>query len=112
MATVVFCENITDTVVQVSCTMASLGCMRFVPFVQFYVFPPAAPSGIHKTALRVQIPYTLASHGTTITYTVSKDASFCYNSNVVTLWSVVVVQAASLCVSTSRQLMSISCLDN
>ena len=30
-----------------------------VPFVQFYVFPRASPSGIHKTALRVQIPYTL-----------------------------------------------------
>ena len=30
-----------------------------VPFVQFYVFPRAKPEGIHKTALRVQIPYTL-----------------------------------------------------
>ena len=40
--------------VQVSCTMALLGCMRFVPFVQFYVFPRAQS-------------YTLASHGTTIT---------------------------------------------
>ena len=37
-----------------------------VPFVQFYVFPRASPSGIHKTALRVQIPYTLEAHGTTI----------------------------------------------
>jgi len=43
-----------------------LGCMCFVPFVQFYVFPRASPSGIHKTALRVQITYTLESHGTTI----------------------------------------------
>ena len=30
----------------------------FVLFVQLYVFPRAAPSGIHITALRVQIPYT------------------------------------------------------
>jgi len=37
--------------------------------VQFYVFPRASPSGIHKTTLRVQITYTLESHGTTITYT-------------------------------------------
>ena len=36
----------------------------FVPFVQFHVFPRASPSGIHKTALRVQIPYTLETHGT------------------------------------------------
>ncbi len=40
----------------------------FVLFVQLYVFPRAAPSGIHITALRVQIPYTLETHGTTITY--------------------------------------------
>ena len=38
-----------------------------VTFVQLYVFPQAAPSGIHITALRVQIPYTLETHGTTIT---------------------------------------------
>ena len=59
--------------IQVSCTMASLGCMRFVPFVQFNVFPRASPSGIHKTALRVQISYTLASHGTTITCPMEND---------------------------------------
>ena len=44
-----------------------------VPFVQFYVFPRALPSGIHKTALRVQIPYTLEAHGTTITCIVSSE---------------------------------------
>ena len=59
MATVVFCENIIDTVVQVSCTVASLGCMTSCSLMG------ASPSGIHKTALRVQ---TLASHGTTITW--------------------------------------------
>ena len=52
-----FCIDAMVQVTEVSCTMASLGCMRFVPFVQFYVFPRAVPSGIHKTALRVQIPY-------------------------------------------------------
>ena len=37
-------------------------------FVQFYVFPRASFSGIHKTAFRVQIQYTLESHATTITW--------------------------------------------
>ena len=54
MATVVF---IIDTMVQVSCTMASLGCTRFVPFVQFYVFPRASPLGIHKTAPNPSKPW-------------------------------------------------------
>ena len=36
--------------------------------MQFYVFPPK-PSGIHKTALRVQTPCTVETHGTNITCT-------------------------------------------
>ena len=41
--------------------------MGFVPFVQFYVFPRASPSGIHKTALRVQTPCIVETHDTNIT---------------------------------------------
>ena len=62
--------------VQYSCTpggafegrvhLCTLGYNK-VPFMQFYVFPWASPSGIHRTALRVQIPRTLEAHGTTIT---------------------------------------------
>jgi len=36
--------------------------------MHFYVFPQASPSGIHKTALRVQILYTLEAHGTSTIY--------------------------------------------
>ena len=42
------------------------GFARVHEICTVYVFPRAAPSGIHKTALRVQIPYALANHGTTI----------------------------------------------
>jgi len=38
--------------------------------VQFYVFPEG--EGLHKTALRVQISYTLEARGTTITWQVGK----------------------------------------
>ena len=31
-------------------------CMRLVPFMQFYVFSWVLPSGVHKTAVSVQIP--------------------------------------------------------
>ena len=39
--------------IQVSCTMGFCGCMDWV-----------LPLGIHKNALRVEIPYTLEAHGT------------------------------------------------
>ena len=39
--------------------------------MQFHVFPRDLPLGVHKTAVKVQIPYTLEAHGTTITCTIS-----------------------------------------
>ena len=39
---------------------------NLLPFVQLYVFPWSSPSRTHNiiTRLRVQIPYTLETHGT------------------------------------------------
>ena len=53
--------------------------MGFVPFVQFYVFPRASPSGIHKTALRVQTPCTVhvETHGTNITWRIPASPEGC-----------------------------------
>jgi len=50
--------------VQVSCTMASRVCV-ICTLSAVLCIPEGF--GIHKTALRVQITYTLESHGTTIT---------------------------------------------
>ena len=46
-----------------------------------------SPSGIHKTALRVQITYTLESQGTTITYSLGNYMIYIYagHVNIITL---------------------------
>ena len=66
----------------------------FVLFVQLYVFPRAAPSGIHITALRVQIPYTLETHGTTITCTLT--ILICHGCNSCR-WSTALTVGCSNC---------------
>ena len=54
-------------IVQVSCTMVFL-CVWVLPFVWYNGIPQASPSEYHYTTLRVQYPYTLENHSTTITY--------------------------------------------
>ena len=46
-----------------------LVCMYLYPSCCYMYFLGLRPSGIHITALRVQMPYTLETHGTTITCT-------------------------------------------
>ena len=49
--------------IQVSCTMGFCGCMDCT-LRAVYVFVWVLPLGLHKNALRVEIPYTLEAHGT------------------------------------------------
>ena len=47
----------------------SIGMYRFVPLKQLNAFSRVSTSGIHLTALVIQIPYTPESHGTSNTCT-------------------------------------------